>query len=173
MSKLPTGAVRGTWDRILVRTTERKFSVSGLWGWGHLRWLLLLWCDLIFRFTHCHVDKITINMTPQERKIYTSLVLLFFFPASPSFIWQGRTIILPSNLYSLCCIFIILIGSESWGQSISQAIRHYFIQYSEGIGHCAKWLAGFINNNKSYSCNPLHLNISPRCFAIIVFTDLC
>lgn len=57
------------------------------------------------------------KMAPLGRKTYTSVVLLFFVPASPSFIWLGRTIILPSNLYGLCYLFIIWIDRESWDKA--------------------------------------------------------
>lgn len=57
------------------------------------------------------------KMAPLGRKTYTSVVFLFFVPASPSFIWLGGTIILPSDLYGLCYLFIILIDSESWDKA--------------------------------------------------------
>lgn len=120
--KFPTGIVRGTWDRILE---VLKGNCLWLWGWGRFSCLLPR-CVLIFLFAHGHVGKITMKMMSWEREMYTALVL-FFVLASNSFIWLGKTIIVSSHLYSLCCLFIILIGSESWGQSISQAIRHYFI----------------------------------------------
>lgn len=125
-------SMRGIWDEIL----EILKRNCALWRWEHFSWLLLLCCDLIL-FAHCHVDKITMKMTSWGKKIHTFLVLSFVF-ASSSSIWLGKAIMLSSNLYSMCCLFIILIGSESWRQGTSQAIWHYFIQHLEGIGNCAK-----------------------------------
>lgn len=73
--KLPTEVVRGAWDGILVRSTERKLSLSVSCENGTLQLVVItpLWLNL--PFTHGHVAKITMKMTTWERKIYNSLVL--------------------------------------------------------------------------------------------------